>query len=93
MFNHVLRNPSAAAGIDNLGGFHANTHIPEVMGDAAGYILTGNETKFAIADTFFRVLQEGHTWATGGSNDHEYWYAPKTLGDQLDDQTEESCSE
>lgn len=74
------------------GGNHANTHIPEVTGTARGYELTGNATQHAIVTNFFSILQANHTWATGGSNNHEHWFAPAMMGDQLDDDTQESCT-
>jgi hypothetical protein len=37
-------------------------------------------------------LKQYHSWATGGSNDHEFWGPAQQLGSQLDDQTEESCT-
>lgn len=83
LFNHWVWTAPLAAGQDNLGGFHANTHIPEVVGDLNGYALTANDTKLAIGSTFFRVLQESHAYATGGSSDHEMWWPANTLGSQL----------
>jgi DUF1680 family protein len=34
-----------------------------------------------------------HSYATGGSNSGECWQAPRDLGNFLDDQTEESCTQ
>lgn len=89
-----------AAGLDDLGGDygnvygnHANTHIPEIIGSARGYELSSNVTQKAIAETFFRVLLANHSWATGGSNDGEHWTAPARMGDQLNADTEESCTQ
>ena len=33
-----------AAGKDDLSGNHANTHIPEIIGNAVGHEVSGNET-------------------------------------------------
>ncbi len=60
------RSAPLAIGVDDLGGNHANTHIPEVIGDARGWELTGNATKQAIATNFFALLTNGHTFSTGG---------------------------
>lgn len=49
-FNHFIWTAPLAAGQDNLGGFHANTHIPEVIGDVNGYEITSNATKLAIGE-------------------------------------------
>ena len=73
LFNHWAWSAPLAAGVDNLGGNHANTHIPEVLGNAVGYELTGNATDRAITLQFFAAVTQNHSWATGGSNDGEYW--------------------
>lgn len=94
-FNHFQWTAPLAAGLDALdgshgndGGNHANTHIPEIVGSARGYELTGNATQHAIVSNFFNILTAGegeewdpaspggHTWATGGSNDQEHWCEP-----------------
>eukprot|EP00050_Salpingoeca_kvevrii_P017944 m.69452 g.69452 ORF g.69452 m.69452 type:complete len:836 (-) comp7818_c0_seq2:170-2677(-) len=100
LFNHFQWTGPLAAGLDNLdgshgndGGNHANTHIPEVIGSARGFELTGNATQQRITENFFRFVTTTHAWATGGSNDYEHWGPPMRLGDQLNDQTEESCTQ
>jgi hypothetical protein len=89
-----------AAGLDDLGGDygngggnHANTHIPEIIGSARGYEVSANVTQKAIAETFFRALLANHSWASGGSNDGEHWTQPDRMGDQLNADTEESCTQ
>jgi DUF1680 family protein len=77
----------------NGGGNHANTHIPEIIGSARGYELTGNETQKDIAVNFFHIVTANHSWATGGSNDGEHWTTPNRMGDQLNADTEESCTQ
>ena len=93
LFNHWSWSAPLAAGIDDLGGNHANTHIPEVIGNAVGYEQTGNATDRAIVEEFFRAVTTNHSWATGGSNDGEYWGAARRMGDQLNGNTEESCTQ
>jgi DUF1680 family protein len=92
LFEHYTWTVPLAAGGDPLPGQHANTHIPEVVGDATGYALTGNATKLAIAANFFSVLNSSHSYATGGSSDGEMWGPALRLGDALNDRTEESCT-
>jgi len=41
-----------AAREDHLAGLHANTHIPQVIGAARGYELTGDERYHTISDYF-----------------------------------------
>jgi len=92
-FNHYVWTSPLAINIDNLSGNHANTHIPEVIGDARGFEMTQNGTQKNIASNFFQILTKGgHSFATGGSNDHEYWGPAHRLGDQMNPDTEESCT-
>ena len=93
LFNHWTWSAPLAAGIDDLAGNHANTHIPEVLGNVVGFELTANATDHAIALEFWSAITQNHSWATGGSNDGEYWGAPRRLGDSLDGNTEESCTQ
>jgi DUF1680 family protein len=60
---------------------------------ARAYELTGNATDKAVVDTFFDALYSNHSYATGGSNSGECWQAPRDLGNFLDAQTEESCTQ
>lgn len=93
LFTHWNWTDPLVMGVDALGGNHANTHIPEVIGDARGWELTGNSTKSTIVSNFFSFLNGSHSFATGGSNDHQFWGSPNQMGDQLDAVTEESCTQ
>jgi DUF1680 family protein len=95
-FNAYVFTARLAAGQDDLNLLpfpHANFHIPEVVGMARAYELTGNVTDKAIVDTFTNALWSNHSYATGGSNSGECWQAPRDLGNFLDSQTEESCTQ
>lgn len=91
-FNHFTWTAPLAVGVDDLAGNHANTHIPEVVGDARGFELTGNSTQFAITQNFLAIVQDGHSWATGGSSSGEMWDFAFKMGDGLGARTEESCT-
>ena len=96
IFNHWAWSAPLAAGLDTLGGNHANTHIPELIGNAAGYLSDGNQTDLKTVDTAWAALIANHSWATGGSNAGEYWGPPGRLGDELTKfggSTEESCTQ
>ena len=99
-FNHWQWTAPLAIGDDDIdashgnhNGNHANTHIPEIIGSQRGYELTGNETQKAIAVNFFHIVPANHSWATGGSNDGEHWGTPQRMGDALNADTEESCTQ
>jgi DUF1680 family protein len=80
-----------AAREDHLAGLHANTHIPQVIGAARGYELTGDERYHTISDYFWHEVVDQHTYATGGTSDGEGWQAPGKLAKQLGPAAEECC--
>jgi DUF1680 family protein len=80
-----------AAHEDHLGGLHANTHIPQVIGAARGYELTGDERYHTIADYFWQEVVAEHSYATGGTSDGEGWQAPGKLAAQLGPAAQECC--
>ena len=82
-FNHWAWTAPLAVRNDQLQNFHANTHIPEILGDLNGYALTQNATQADIVHNFVDILFANHSWATGGSNDHEWWSPPRTMLSQL----------
>eukprot|EP01084_Bolivina_argentea_P301920 521017_1 len=92
-FDHYSFSRPLANNIDDLTGLHANTHIPEISGSARGYEVNGNETQRDITINFFNILNTTRTFSTGGSNDGEHWGAPYRLGDQMNADTEESCTQ
>lgn len=91
-FEHYTWTRPLAENIDDLNGNHANTHIPEVVGDSRIGDGAGNTTKLTIASNFFSIVTSAHSYATGGSSSGEMWGAANQLGDGLGDRTEESCT-
>jgi uncharacterized protein len=76
---------------DDLPGLHANTHIPQVIGAARGYELTGDENFRKISDNFYRIATQHHTYCTGGTSNGEFWHAPDAVATQLGPAAEECC--
>ena len=96
LFNGWVFSAPLAKGIDDLAELpfpHANFHLPEVVGFARAYELSGNATDLAIATNFFDVLSANHSYATCGSNSGECWQKPRDLAAFLTAQTEESCTQ
>jgi DUF1680 family protein len=83
-------NPLAARQ-DHLDGLHANTHIPQVIGAARGYELTGDDRYHTISDYFWQEVVAEHTYATGGTSDGEGWQAPGKISTQLGPAAQECC--
>src|SRR5579859_1067228 len=80
-----------AAREDHLAGLHANTHIPQVIGAARGYELTGDDRYHTISDYFWHEVVDRHTYSTGGTSDGEGWQEPGKLAKQLGPAAEECC--
>ncbi|XP_057798233.1 uncharacterized protein LOC131014320 [Salvia miltiorrhiza] len=77
---------------DSLSGFHANTHIPVVIGSQMRYELTGDPLYKEIGRFFMDTINSSHSYATGGTSVSEFWSDPKRLADTLQKETEESCT-
>ncbi|XP_026425891.1 uncharacterized protein LOC113322086 isoform X1 [Papaver somniferum] len=77
---------------DSLSGFHANTHIPIVIGAQMRYEVTGDPLYKAIGTYFMEVVNSSHTYATGGTSVDEFWSDPKRLASSLKRENEESCT-
>ena len=90
-FGHKDFFDPLAAGQDDLPGLHANTHIPQVIGAARGYELTGDHRYREIADYFWHDVTTGHSYATGGTSNREFWHPTSQLSHQLGPSAEECC--
>jgi hypothetical protein len=77
---------------DELKGIHANTHIPQVIGAARRYELTGEARYREIAAFFFRTVASDRIYCTGGTSNDEFWRTrPGDLAGELGKTTEECC--
>ncbi|KAL5978151.1 hypothetical protein ACLOJK_029268 [Asimina triloba] len=81
---------------DSLSGFHANTHIPVVIGSQMRYEVTGDPLYEAIGTYFMEIVNSSHSYATGGTSVSEFCVLdrsnPKRLADTLQMENEESCT-
>ncbi|WVZ79413.1 hypothetical protein U9M48_026993 [Paspalum notatum var. saurae] len=77
---------------DSLSNFHANTHIPVVIGGQMRYEVTGDPLYKEIATFFMDIVNSSHAYATGGTSVSEFWSDPKRLAEALTTETEESCT-
>ncbi|MGH9477279.1 MAG: beta-L-arabinofuranosidase domain-containing protein [Terriglobales bacterium] len=62
-----------AAHRDQLKGLHANTHIPQVIGAARRYELTGEPRDREIAHYFWHQVVRERSYAPGGTSNGEHW--------------------
>lgn len=77
---------------DKLGGIHANTQIPKLLGSLARYIATGDEADGTAANFFWDTVVTNHTFATGGHGKDEYFGPAGELSARIDGRTDESCN-
>ncbi|XP_055814842.1 uncharacterized protein LOC129884576 [Solanum dulcamara] len=77
---------------DDISGFHANTHIPIVVGSQMRYEITGDPLYKDIGTYFMDIVNSSHSYATGGTSVGEFWSDPKRLASTLQTENEESCT-
>ncbi|KAL2507889.1 hypothetical protein Fot_31536 [Forsythia ovata] len=77
---------------DDISGFHANTHIPIVVGSQMRYEVTGDPLYKEIGMFFMDIVNSSHSYATGGTSVSEFWSDPKRLASTLQNENEESCT-
>ncbi|MFZ1099704.1 MAG: beta-L-arabinofuranosidase domain-containing protein [Steroidobacteraceae bacterium] len=81
-----------AAQRDELQGLHANTTIPQIIGAARGFEVTGSARLRSVAEFFWQTVAERRCYCTGGTSNGERWNAPPgVLAHELSGYTEESC--
>lgn len=73
-----------ALGRDELRGLHVNTHIPQVIGAARRYEISGDERFREVSDFFLYTVRTGRTYVTGGTSNGEGWLTqPHMLAAEL----------
>jgi uncharacterized protein len=80
-----------AAGQDQLAGLHANTTVPKIVASARMWEETGSRRYRAIAENFWRIVTEHHSYVIGGSSNLEHWHEPDAITAQLSNLTCENC--
>jgi DUF1680 family protein len=81
------------AGSDPLSNMHANTTIPEVLGAARAYEVTGEARWLDIAKAYWDLAVERlRCSATGGGTTGEVWVPEGRLPHRLGDKNQELCT-
>lgn len=81
-----------AARRDELQGQHVNSFIPNIVGTARQYELTGDRQDRAIAEFFWNQVTHHRCYCTGGTSNLEHWRTePGKLASELGDHTQETC--
>jgi DUF1680 family protein len=69
---------------DELRGLHANTHIPQVIGAARRYQMTGDRRFREVSDYFYTEITSARAYVTGGTSNNEGWLTgPNRLAEEL----------
>jgi DUF1680 family protein len=69
---------------DELRGLHVNTHIPQVIGAARRYEISGDMRFHDVADFFWYEVTSARSYVTGGTSNGEGWLvAPRQLAAEL----------
>lgn len=80
-------------GKDVLTNMHANTTIPEVLGCARAYEVTGNEKWMNIVKAYWKcAVTDRGAFVTGGQTQGEIWTPMKKLKARLGDKNQEHCT-
>ncbi len=81
---------------DELRGLHVNTHIPQVIGAARRYEISGDRRFYDVADYFWLEVTGARAYVTGGTSNNEGWLVqPNKLAlelKQANDTTECCCA-
>lgn len=80
-------------GKDVLTNMHANTTIPEILGCARAYEVTGEEKWLRIAESYWKcAVTDRGCFATGGQTQGEIWTPKQKLKARLGDKNQEHCT-
>jgi DUF1680 family protein len=77
---------------DTLKGEHVNSFVPNVIGIARGYQVTGDKSLLRMADWFWKDVTEARSYITGGTSNFECWRTnPYHLETELGAESHETC--
>ena len=80
-------------GGDPLTNMHANTTIPEIMGCARAWEVTGNEKWLQIVKAYWKcAVTDRGCFVTGGQTQGEIWTPKQKLKARLGDKNQEHCT-
>lgn len=89
---HRLFDP-LLKGVDVLTNMHANTTIPEAIGAAKVYEVTGNERYKDIVLAYWDMAVEKRgAFVTGGQTCGEIWTPMHSMAERLGDKNQEHCT-
>ncbi|HEY6722454.1 MAG TPA: beta-L-arabinofuranosidase domain-containing protein [Polyangiaceae bacterium] len=81
-------------GNDVLNGKHANTQIPKIIGSLNRFRTLGSAEShyFDVAEEFWTLVVNNHTYVTGGNSQLEHFHEPGALDANRDNTNNETCN-
>ncbi len=81
-------------GEDILNGKHANTTIPKIIGALNRYIVLGKGEEYylKVAESFWDIVVNNHTYITGGNSEWEHFGEPNILDAERTNCNCETCN-
>ncbi|MBP1660489.1 MAG: hypothetical protein H6P95_1681, partial [Candidatus Aminicenantes bacterium] len=81
-----------ARSVDTLKGEHVNSFIPNIIGSAREYEMTGDPVLRLLTTFFWNQVTGARSFVTGGTSDGEGWESdPYQLYEELGANSHESC--
>lgn len=81
------------SGEEVLTNMHANTTIPEILGAARAFEVTGEERyKAAVIAYWKSAVTDRGSYCTGGQSSGELWSSPFELSPRLGEESQELCT-
>lgn len=77
---------------DTLDGVHANQHIPQIIGALDIYEETGDERYLLIAQNFWEMVTQHHSYSIGGVGETEMFKPSDAIAHFLTTKSAESCA-
>ena len=93
-FDEMSLFESLYNGEDILNGKHANTTIPKIIGALNRYITLGESEQYylAVAENFWEIVVNNHTYITGGNSEWEHFGEPNILDAERTNCNCETCN-
>ena len=91
-FYHARVLDPLADGVDVLPGVHANMTVPKIVSCVRMWEETRSGKYYDIADNFWNIVTEHHTYIIGGVSNHEHFQGPDQVAGQLSNFTCENCA-
>ncbi len=93
-FDEITLFDALYNGQDVLNGKHANTTIPKIIGALNRYMALGEGEEYylQVAENFWEIVVNNHTYITGGNSEWEHFGEPNVLDAERTNCNCETCN-